>query len=274
MAWRLSRRPGSPSNYDSDDSLAFPESPKTPPSLRSLRFPIVPRTPRPVIPLSPSIPEAQKDKDNDFILRTPPQIFTPRPLHSPTPSETTTLPPSPLRLPSPRLPVNRHLYLGSKPSLAPVPKAPAPPVSRTAVASSSSARGNQKPTLVERIEAHKVFLKHKQAVDKRIAAQRKTIQIAPAISRTIDRTVNYRQRHQIRRIKNEPIECKVCQRMCPGRKQYEIHLKTRRHLRLTGGPTEFTCETCGNKKFFDRADFQRHIQGRKHRNAVQLAKAK
>ena len=211
---------------------------------------------------SPRSPLA--DSDNDLILRTP----------SPTPSEAfAPESPRPLELSPAPVPL-----VPSKDRENRVPlSAPAPAPSRTprvplSVSVSTSHRiprlplsAPSKPTLTERITAHEVFLRHKEAADRRLANQRRTQAISIPVQTRIDRTVASRRRS--RKKVQQFYDCAACGIVCPGRTQYEQHLLSRRHRRIAAGETKFTCTLCDNKIFYSKEDYQRHIQGRKHREA-------
>ena len=193
------------------------------------------------------------DSDNDLILRTP----------SPTPSEAfVPESPRPLELSPAQVPL--------VPAEGRVTRVPLPTLTRTphriprVPLSAPAPVGPSKPTLPERITAHEAFLRHKEAADRRLKNQRRTQLVAIPVQRRIDRTVESRRRK--RNKIQQFYDCKDCGIVCPGKKQYEQHLLSRRHRRITSGETKFTCILC-DKIFYSREDYQRHIQGRKHREA-------
>ena len=234
-------------------------------SLRDLIARCPPRRPSPVPSekdtdeLPPSSVESPRsplvDSDNDLLLRTP----------SPTPSEA-FVPESPRPLEPPPAETSSESRVPRVPLSAPAPTSrsiPRVPLSAPAPAAPS------KPTLTERVAAHELFLRHKEAADRRLASQRKTQVISLPVQTRIDRTIVSRRRS--RKKVHQFYDCKECGIVCPGKTQYEQHLLSRRHRRISAEETRFTCTLCDSKVLFSKEDYQRHIQGRKHREAKTAA---
>ena len=161
------------------------------------------------------------------------------------------------------------------------PRTPSPPESPPEPAPKPSTQKSLPPQksstpktlLPELLRAAAAFQRHKEAADKRLAAQRKTKSIQEPVSRTILRTVNYRDRRIQRRRRaasRKSFFCEICKVPCPGPRQYEEHLRSRRHIRRAN-PVDYNCKIC-DRIFFSQEDYNKHIAGRKHRNALQFNK--
>ena len=200
-------------------------------------------------------PPPKENSDDSRGYYTPPLPSPPLPIED----AVLTSPPRTPEIHTPRTPSPLEI----SPEPAPEPSAQKAPPPQKAL--------NPKPLLPELLRAAAAFQRHKEAADKRLAAQRKTSKIEEPISRTILRTVNYRDRRIQRRrraVSRRSFFCEICKVPCPGPRQYGEHLRSRRHIRRAN-PVDYNCKVC-NRIFFSEEDYNKHIAGKKHRNALQF----
>lgn len=236
---KRSQPPPSPSCWDSDDSEAFPPSRNRTPS------PQEPRTPPPcnsILSSWASIPRSS----------TPPRTPSP-PSHHRSPRNILTQGRHPaVSSTSGSAQRNHPSLFQSLRDLPPIPR-------RTPLPSPTPST----PTAVQRQRIRQAYNKSKNSLR---TIQRIDDRSAIGIARApIQKSIQCRKnRVAVARRARRGIFCNDCKVHCPTQKHYDDHLKTDKHNR-TKVLKPYRCTICSFTDF-PPEDYDRHINGKKHRN--------